>query len=236
MKQGNGITARQMKAARALLDWSQDRLSQACGLSIATIRKLEAGNISPRQSTMKGIQKAFENSGLEFLEPNGVRQKIEEITIYEGEKGIRNFYDNIYDTVSKCGGEVMNVCRDANTVFKCVLKEYRHEHIAKMLALKDRVTIKVILTESRTSTPAAELAEYRYLSNGLVNSVPFYVYGDKCALRLLNNETSPRFLVIQSHELAETLCQQFYSMWDKAVVVSAPPHLQEKETQKKKKK
>lgn len=130
----------------------------------------------------------------------------------------------------------MMVCRDADTVFKHVLKEYRHEHIAKMLTLKDRVNVRVILTESRTSTPAAELAEYRYLSNGLVNSIPFYVYGDRCALRLLNNETSPRFLIVQSRELAEKLRQQFYSMWDKAVVVSTPPHLQKKEFAGKKKK
>jgi len=50
----NNINARQIKAARALLDWSQENLASASGLSIATIRKIESGHISPRDKTQWG--------------------------------------------------------------------------------------------------------------------------------------------------------------------------------------
>lgn len=45
-------TARQIKAARALLDWSQEDLAIRAALSIATIRKIESGALSPRDKTM----------------------------------------------------------------------------------------------------------------------------------------------------------------------------------------
>jgi len=39
------LKARQIKAARALLDWSQEKLAEAAGLSVAMVRKLELGSI-----------------------------------------------------------------------------------------------------------------------------------------------------------------------------------------------
>lgn len=69
------IGARRIKAARALLNWSQDELAVAARLSIATIRKLEAGFVSPRGKTNDAVRGAFENAGLEFIEPEGVRFK-----------------------------------------------------------------------------------------------------------------------------------------------------------------
>ena len=75
------LTARQIKAARALLDWSQDDLAVASHLSVATIRKIESGHISPRGKTNDDIKRAFENAELEFIEPGGVRQRPDDIKI-----------------------------------------------------------------------------------------------------------------------------------------------------------
>ena len=112
----NHINARQIKAARALLDWSQEHLAEACGLSIATIRKIEAGHISPRASTMGGIQRAFEGAGLEFIDPNGVRERPEEIRIYEGLDQLKDFYSEVYEITKKCCEDIVMVCRNANTI------------------------------------------------------------------------------------------------------------------------
>jgi len=236
MSNKNGVSSKQIRAARALLDWSQDDLANASGLSIATIRKLELGHISPRGKTTIQIQNAFEGAGLEFIDPNGVRQRPEGIIIYEGEEGAKGFYNDVYEVANKFGGDIVTVCRDADTIFKHVLKEYMHVHIARMTALMDKASVKVILTESKTSTPGEAYAEYRYLSQNLVNSVPFYVYGDRCAFRLLNRDISPRYIVIHSIELADTLRQQFFSLWDKAVPVSAPSRIAAQKTKKKREK
>ena len=67
------VSIRQIKAARSLLDWSQERLAQAAGLSIATIKRLEAqgGPLGGRNNTGERIAAALEKAGIEFIDENG---------------------------------------------------------------------------------------------------------------------------------------------------------------------
>ncbi len=67
------ITIRQLKAARALLDWSQADLAQASDVSEPTIARLESadGELGGRADTREKIRRAFEKAGVEFT--NGKR-------------------------------------------------------------------------------------------------------------------------------------------------------------------
>jgi predicted transcriptional regulator len=67
------ISIRQVKAARALLAWSQDDLASASGLSNPTIARLEAtdGPIGGRADTVAAIRAALEAAGVIFVDPNG---------------------------------------------------------------------------------------------------------------------------------------------------------------------
>jgi transcriptional regulator with XRE-family HTH domain len=67
------VSIRQIKAARALLAWSQDQLAVAAGVSIPTIKRLEAddGPLGGRDETGVKIRQALENAGVEFLSENG---------------------------------------------------------------------------------------------------------------------------------------------------------------------
>jgi hypothetical protein len=65
-----GLTAAQIRAARALLDWSQPRLVEASKLSLTTIRRME-GPIGPERSTnanVEAVRLALEAAGVVFLE------------------------------------------------------------------------------------------------------------------------------------------------------------------------
>lgn len=68
------ITREQSRAARALLDWSQDELAEAADLSPATVRLFEkpwkAGH-TPGEATVTAIRKALEKAGVEFIPENG---------------------------------------------------------------------------------------------------------------------------------------------------------------------
>jgi transcriptional regulator with XRE-family HTH domain len=105
----NSIGARQIKAARALLDWSQDDLARATNLSIATIRKLELGYISPRSSTTGVLRQALEEAGIEFTDADGVRRRQEEIRIYHGAHGCMSFLEDVVSTSKRNGGELFAV-------------------------------------------------------------------------------------------------------------------------------
>jgi transcriptional regulator with XRE-family HTH domain len=66
------VTVEQLRAARGLLGWSQSELAARAGLSLPTVKRLEAG-FGPRVSDeARGkLQRAIEAAGIEFIEENG---------------------------------------------------------------------------------------------------------------------------------------------------------------------
>ena len=62
------VSIRQVKAARALLGWSQKDLAGASGISEPTIKRLEAGqgDLGGREATVLAIRAALESAGVEF--------------------------------------------------------------------------------------------------------------------------------------------------------------------------
>jgi len=76
------LTAAQIRAARALLGWSQPALAQASGLSLPTIVRME-GQQGPGRSAaanVDAVQRALEEAGVIFLGPKEV---------YQGGAGVR---------------------------------------------------------------------------------------------------------------------------------------------------
>lgn len=76
------LTSGQIRAARALLDWSQLKLANESGVSLATIRRIESDR-GPDRSTapnQEAIQRALEVGGVTFTPKDnkggeGVRMK-----------------------------------------------------------------------------------------------------------------------------------------------------------------
>jgi transcriptional regulator with XRE-family HTH domain len=72
------VSIKQIKAARALLGWSQEDLAREAAVSIPTVKRLEAGEgeLGGRSETARKLRTALEASGIEFLGGNdgiGVR-------------------------------------------------------------------------------------------------------------------------------------------------------------------
>jgi predicted transcriptional regulator len=67
------VSIRQLKAARALLAWSQEQLAAAADVSVPTIKRLEAeeGLLGGRSATGTKIRSALESAGIEFIDENG---------------------------------------------------------------------------------------------------------------------------------------------------------------------
>ena len=71
----------QIRAARAILGWSQDQLARRAGIGLATLRRIEQdeGLVKGNFSTILKIQRALEQAGIHFTEDNageiGVRLK-----------------------------------------------------------------------------------------------------------------------------------------------------------------
>jgi transcriptional regulator with XRE-family HTH domain len=59
-----------MRAARALLGWSQSALARAAGVSLATLQRLEQsdGVVKGNFATVLKVQKALEHAGICFTD------------------------------------------------------------------------------------------------------------------------------------------------------------------------
>jgi transcriptional regulator with XRE-family HTH domain len=63
----------QLRAARALLRWEQKDLALASGVSLPTIKRLEAkpGLLNAHGPTLEALLRAFETAGVQFIPENG---------------------------------------------------------------------------------------------------------------------------------------------------------------------
>ena len=61
------ITGKQVKAARALIGWSQARLAAESGLTKATIEKFEEGKQPPPTLDLSVIRRMLGDAGVEFI-------------------------------------------------------------------------------------------------------------------------------------------------------------------------
>ena len=67
------LSVAQLRAARALLGWSQGSLAEASGLAIATIKRMESarGPLKSSAENVLKVQQALEDAGVVFIERNG---------------------------------------------------------------------------------------------------------------------------------------------------------------------
>lgn len=60
----------QCRAARALLDWTQEQLATRAGVSPGTVRGFEGGRHDPHRATAAVLRQALEAAGIALLEPD----------------------------------------------------------------------------------------------------------------------------------------------------------------------
>ncbi len=68
------ITAQQIRAGRALIDWSQQDLADAAGVSRPTIKRMESdkGPGTSSAGNVDAVTRALEAGGVSFVDPNGM--------------------------------------------------------------------------------------------------------------------------------------------------------------------
>ena len=77
-----------IKAARGALEWSQPVLAKKAGISLVALARLEAGNVSPRLSTISKIKAAIEDAGIRIADDypqGGYTVTVNEAAVSESE-------------------------------------------------------------------------------------------------------------------------------------------------------
>jgi len=209
------ISSRQIRAARGLLEWSGDDLADKVGITRATLSKIESELSQPQEGTLARIEDAFIKHGIEFLEGDGLRLRQQDIRVFSGKDGYRQFLDHIYVTL-KNGGRIRQFFLNEKSG-PSFADEYGRAHISRM-ALIEELDAKVLSPDGDIELPAPYVT-YRWINKEDSDIVPFYVYGDYVVLPMYETSHKREWVSINSKLMAERFCKQFDKCWARAMPI-----------------
>lgn len=205
------LTLSQIKAARALLEWTQTDLASHAGLNNDQVRSFESGR-TRSLNVLEAIHDAFLNNGIEFTEGEGVKKRTGDIRLLSGEFGFINFLNDVYETIKKHGGEI-NVTDVEDAVFAKYAGEYDEIHVNRMASLKNFMCHS--LSSQKNHITRTNYSEYRWLPKEEFGPVPFYQYAHKLAM-IIFDEPYARIFILEAPEIAESFRTKFMAMWNRA--------------------
>lgn len=206
------ISGEQVRAARALLDWSLADLAEKADIGQQAISKFENGETEPMSKTVQKLQRVLEDAGIEFLATGGLQPRQDIIRSYKGRAGFIEFLTDVYETAK--GGEGDICVSNVNEAdFEYWLGDEDAAYTAKMAALKN-VNFRILIQEGDKNFSAGSYAEYRWVPKEQFSAAPFYVYGDRFAMILFQKDVS--VYVIRNRDIAEAQRKQFNVAWENA--------------------
>jgi transcriptional regulator with XRE-family HTH domain len=208
------ITGPQSAAARALLKWTLADLSRESGLATATLTDFENAKRPSSSETIQKITSAFDRAGIMFTEGEGVRKRSYEIRTLRGRQGFWEFYDDIYATIKETGGEMLMHNVD-ESLFTKWLGDKIPSHRERMHKLGN-FSQKIIIREGDMNFAVNyKTSEYRWADKKEFSSMPFYLYGEKLAMILFEQDNVSVFIIDQP-QIAQSYRGLFLAAWEKA--------------------
>jgi transcriptional regulator with XRE-family HTH domain len=198
----------QVKAARALLKWTQKDLAMQAGLSADQIFNFESGR-SRSFEIWEAVHKAFTREGVVFIE-GGVKLELPDLTlpaiVYD------NYVEVLKDACSvlKKGDECLMHRADDRRSSPEVVKNYRQ-------MITDGIVCKLTICEGNTYLDAPA-KHYRwipedYFAGGEVE----VIYADRYVIHVPGRQD--RFICIRNETVAKAHRREFYYWWNKGTPV-----------------
>jgi transcriptional regulator with XRE-family HTH domain len=214
------IDDKQIRAARAVLDWSQDQLALESGVARATIKNIENKFGVPRGDTIRAIQLTLERAGIEFLSSSGVRLRDRMIETYEGADANRILVEDMYETLRDTGGEISIAFLNETRAVQDLGSEYLKEQSERRKAADIKMRLLINSSERLTVN---SLEEYRVVPDKYFSDHPMFIYGSKVAL--LCTSPVPRVVIVKDERFADTASKLFNFIWDRSAMPSFTEHI-----------
>lgn len=216
------ISPAQIRAARALLGWSQTQLIRAVRLTPAALSRLESGQAKGRANTLQRLENTLTQAGIEFTDGEGVklRQKTVGLVQYDGRDAISCMQDDIYVTMMRAGARTMYL----NGVDERRFMKASPASLSQIQKKIEKAGIrqKILIQDGdRYFVMPTEVASYKWISSELFGHVPTIIFDRKVAVIFWGPPT--QVVVMENAALAETYLKQFNAMWRMAKAVPFTP-------------
>lgn len=203
----------QIRAARALLDWSQSDLADHAGLSQTGIARIENGTNQPNSRTLEKILGAFENADIEFIDDTGVRKKSGEVKTLRGVEGLKTFMNEIYHYACNTGGEFCLHNADPDNWHKWLGQDWFNMHAERMADIGDKISFKITCGEGMTTLISSSFAEYRWFPKDKFSDQSIYAFGDVLAFVTFGND-QVLVNILRNKDFADGFKVLFNVAWD----------------------
>lgn len=205
------IDFRQIRAARALLNWSQADLARASQMATSSIKNIESESSSARKETLEQIHEAFDLNGIEFMAGTGVRLKNDIVAVHDGKRATTALLDSIYAHVQASPDrEVCIIGLDETFSVETDGLLLLANHIQRLATagIKERI----LICEGDTRFLNAPEC-YRWLPRQyFTRNAPIYIYGDRIAIH--SGSLKRRTIIIEARALAQHMRMLFTLLWD----------------------
>ena len=209
------IDYRQIRAARALLNWSQADLARASGLATSSVKNIESESGSARKETLEQVFDAFDENGLEFMPGFGVRLKNHIVTVHDDKRATSALLDDIYThTQTAAERQVCIIGLDEGFSVETDGLLLLTSHIERLT--KAGIRERILVCEGDTCFLNAPDC-YRWLPRQyFTRSAPIYIYGDRIAIH--SGSLKRRTVILEQKALAVHQRMLFALLWDKVSI------------------
>lgn len=207
-------TIEQIRAARALVGWSQGELADHSGLSQTGIARIENGTNQPNSSTIEKIITAFDKADIEFIDTTGVKKRPEgKVTVLHGHNGFRTFLEGVYETLKEKTDRSVVVNNVSEDQFLKWEKDYAKLHEQRMASIKAHY--RIIVEKGDSNFTASDYAEYRCVPSQNFSNISYYIYANITAL-IYFTEDNVKVYTIHSDAIADFFREEFNKAWESA--------------------
>jgi transcriptional regulator with XRE-family HTH domain len=203
-------TIEQIRAARALLDWSQADLASYADLSQTGIARIENGTNQPNTQTLEKIKRAFGGANIEFID-GGVRLAQDKLTIIKGKDCLRKLQDDIFHTLSKRKDDIRILGIDEISPDEGEDYSYTKMHIQRLIDAG--INERILIQKGKTDFLAPK-EWYRSIPEKYFSPHTVFIYDSKIALVLRAPEY--KVLLLDNPFFAASLKTFFDFLWDNA--------------------
>ena len=191
------LTPDQLRAARALLNISQDELARGAGVAVTSIRQFELGATANLQQKTENALLTHLGHKIEFIGTRGVALREADHSVLDGKDAIARLYEDIEEHLhGQDGAEILFLCGEP-----CL---FTPDLAPRLISLKEAgFACRTICHDEKTDEPV------RIIPQGFAPLALQAVYGSTVA-QMLGPE---RILIARSRTLADGQRRAFELLW-----------------------